>query len=128
MVFCKSREDAYKLAVMTASTDFNSDSLSGDMNQECRDQIMMNLRNAPYKLTVFCSNLAARGLDIPSIDHVLILDLESDDFTHRYGRTGRLKAGTVHCFIHEQYDNRVFASLIDVSFKWFYIHTIPFIF
>ena len=93
IVFAGTRVDADSLADELASFGFPVDSLHGDMKQTSRNRTLTGLRSGRTKVLV-ATDVAARGIDVPGISHVINYDLpkNAEDYVHRIGRTGRAGA------------------------------------
>ncbi|PZP53528.1 MAG: DEAD/DEAH box helicase [Micavibrio aeruginosavorus] len=90
IVFVKSKHGADKLAYRLSKDDHEADAIHGDLRQNKRDKVIKSFREGKYRILV-ATDIAARGLDIPHIEHVINFDLPqaADDYIHRIGRTGR---------------------------------------
>lgn len=93
IVFVKTKFGAERLAKRLHRDDHKSDSLHGDLPQRRRERVISGFRDKNYRVLV-ATDIAARGLDIPHIEHVINYDLPQspEDFIHRIGRTGRAGA------------------------------------
>lgn len=101
LVFVKTKHNAKKLAKNLEKEGFESDSLHGNLRQNKRNQVIAKFRANKIHVLV-ATDIAARGLDIPHIEHVINFDLpqQAEDFIHRMGRTGRAGAsGTAWSFV-----------------------------
>lgn len=90
MIFCRTKVDAKSLADELNSRGYPSDSLHGDMSQQQRDITMKNFKNKKINMLV-CTDVAARGIDVDNLTHVINFGLPQDieSYVHRIGRTGR---------------------------------------
>lgn len=90
IVFVKTKHGADKLAFRLAKDDHEAEAIHGDLRQHKRDRVIKQFREGKYRILV-ATDVAARGLDIPHIEHVVNFDLPqvADDYIHRIGRTGR---------------------------------------
>ena len=90
IVFCFSKERAIALEESLATKQYNVDVLHGEMSQAKRKTVMKAFRDAKLQILV-ASDLAARGLDIEGVTHVVNYDIphDVDWYVHRIGRTGR---------------------------------------
>jgi ATP-independent RNA helicase DbpA len=90
LVFCETRGDCKKLSDFLCGRGAVSLALHGEMEQRARDDVLLQFSNGSASVLV-ATNLAARGLDIPSLPLVLIAELshDADSHLHRIGRTGR---------------------------------------
>ena len=96
IVFCRTRMETKEVAEKLAKDGYNADALHGDLSQAQRDHVMNRFRNRSLQMLV-ATDVAARGLDVNDITHVINYNLpeELDIYTHRSGRTGRAdKSGT----------------------------------
>jgi ATP-dependent RNA helicase RhlE len=91
LVFTRTKLRAGQLAQQLARAGFRVASLQGDMPQYLRQEALDGFRNGDYKILV-ATDIAARGLDITRISHVINYDMpeSTDDYIHRIGRTGRV--------------------------------------
>jgi ATP-independent RNA helicase DbpA len=90
VVFCNTRKDVQLVAGALKSSGFSAAALHGDMEQKDRDQALIRFANNSISILV-ATDVAARGLDIESLDKVINFQLprELDVYTHRIGRTAR---------------------------------------
>jgi superfamily II DNA/RNA helicase len=90
LVFGRTKHGVEKLSVMLASRGFRVESIHGDKNHVKRQKALELFKNNHIQILV-ATDVAARGLDIAGISHVINYDLPStyDDYVHRIGRTGR---------------------------------------
>lgn len=93
VVFVKTKYGADKMAKNLRRDGFTSEALHGDLRQNKRDKVMQNFRKMNFRVLV-ATDIAARGLDVPHIEHVINYDLPqvAEDFIHRMGRTARAGA------------------------------------
>jgi superfamily II DNA/RNA helicase len=90
IVFTATKRDADQLAEQLADNGFAAGALHGDMSQGARNRTLTMLRGGKMQVLV-ATDVAARGLDVPEITHVVNFDLpkQAEDYVHRIGRTGR---------------------------------------
>jgi ATP-dependent RNA helicase DeaD len=90
LVFCRTRLEVDELTSMLNSRGYRGEGLHGGMNQAQRDRVMQAFRSGKTELLV-ATDVAARGLDIPHVSHVMNYDVPSspESYVHRIGRTGR---------------------------------------
>lgn len=90
LVFCRTRLEVDELTSMLNSRGYRGEGLHGGMNQAQRDRVMQSFRSGKTELLV-ATDVAARGLDIPHVSHVINYDVPSspEAYIHRIGRTGR---------------------------------------
>jgi superfamily II DNA/RNA helicase len=93
IIFSGTKRNADQLARELAAQGHSSAALHGDMNQNARNRTIMNMRRGKIRLLV-ATDVAARGLDVSGITHVINYDLpkNAEDYVHRIGRTGRAGA------------------------------------
>lgn len=102
IIFCRTRKETQEIADKLIQDGYDADSLHGDLSQAQRDFVMGKFRNRTLQLLV-ATDVAARGLDVDDVTHVINYGLPDDIeiYTHRSGRTGRAgKAGTSIAIIH----------------------------
>jgi ATP-dependent RNA helicase DeaD len=90
IVFVKTKIGAERLADKLRRMNYSSDYIHGDLKQSRRDKVIRSFRNRQYRVMI-ATDVAARGLDVPHIKHVINYDLPQcpEDYIHRIGRTGR---------------------------------------
>jgi ATP-dependent RNA helicase DeaD len=90
IVFVKTKHGAERLATKLNGQNHLAAAIHGDLKQRKREEVIRNFRNSKHRIMV-ATDLAARGLDIPHIKHVINFDLPqcAEDYIHRIGRTGR---------------------------------------
>lgn len=90
IVFCRTRKETQDIADSLIQDGYNADALHGDLSQAQRDYVMQKFRNKNLQLLV-ATDVAARGLDVENLTHVINYNLPDDAevYTHRSGRTGR---------------------------------------
>lgn len=93
IIFVKTKFGTEKMAAKLVKEGHHADAIHGDLRQSKRDRVITNFRNKKYRILV-ATDVAARGLDIPHIAHVINYDLPqcADDYIHRIGRTARAGA------------------------------------
>ncbi len=90
IIFCRTRQDTNDVANKLIQDGYNADALHGDLSQTQRDQVMKKFRARNLQILV-ATDVAARGLDVNDLTHVINYNLPDDiaGYTHRSGRTGR---------------------------------------
>ena len=90
LVFCRTRAQTAVLAAKLTSFGIPAEALSGALEQDAREMVLRRFRNETFRVLV-ATDVAARGLDIDHLSHVINLDLPQspDVFVHRIGRVGR---------------------------------------
>lgn len=109
IIFCRTRAETQDIADKLIQDGYNADSLHGDLSQAQRDYVMQKFRNRNIQLLV-ATDVAARGLDVDSLTHVINYGLPDDieSYTHRSGRTGRAgKTGVSIAIIHVKEKGKV---------------------
>ena len=104
IIFCRTRRDTQEIADHLIQDGYNADSLHGDLSQQQRDMVMKKFRERNLQILV-ATDVAARGLDVNDLTHVINYGLPDDTatYTHRSGRTGRAgKTGVSVAIIHSK--------------------------
>jgi ATP-dependent RNA helicase DeaD len=109
LIFCRTKIDTKEIAEQMTRDGYNSDALHGDLSQNDRDRVMNRFREGTLQLLI-ATDVAARGIDVQDITHVINYGLPDDIevYTHRSGRTGRAgKKGTSISIITPKYEDRI---------------------
>ncbi|MDE5987763.1 MAG: DEAD/DEAH box helicase [Duncaniella sp.] len=104
IVFCRTRRDTQEIADNLIRDGYNAEALHGDLSQQQRDIVMKKFRDRVVSILV-ATDVAARGLDVDDLTHVINYGLPEDTavYTHRSGRTGRAgKSGVSIAIIHSR--------------------------
>ena len=104
IIFCRTRRETQEIADQLIADGYNADSLHGELSQAQRDAVMQKFRLRNLQLLV-ATDVAARGLDVTDLTHVINYGLPDDieTYTHRSGRTGRAgKSGVSVAIIHSR--------------------------
>lgn len=104
IIFCRTKIETQEVADKLIKDGYNAEALHGDLSQQQRDLTMQKFRNHLTQLLV-ATDVAARGLDVGDLTHVINYGLPDDveNYTHRSGRTGRAgKKGTSISIIHSR--------------------------
>ena len=90
IVFCRTRRETKDIAIKLMNDHYNADTIHGDLSQSERDDVMRRFRKGQLQILV-ATDVAARGLDVEDLTHVINYNLPDDDeiYIHRSGRTGR---------------------------------------
>ncbi len=90
VIFCRTKRDTQKVAERLIEDGYSAGALHGDLSQNQRDLVMKSFRNKQIQMLV-ATDVAARGIDVDDITHVINYQLpdEIETYTHRSGRTGR---------------------------------------
>ena len=102
IVFCRTKADCQVVSEKLIKDGYNADALHGDLTQVARDNVMQRFRLGAVQLLV-ATDVAARGLDVHNLTHVINYQLPDDSevYTHRSGRTGRAgKRGISVSIVH----------------------------
>ena len=103
IIFCRTQVAVDKLTRFLRSRGFDVEALHGSMSQQHRERVIADFRAGELPLLV-ATNVAARGLDIPEVSHVINYDIpeESESYIHRIGRTARMgREGKAITFVAE---------------------------
>ena len=109
IVFCRTRRDTQEIADNLIRDGYNAEALHGDLSQQQRDIVMKKFRDRVISMLV-ATDVAARGLDVDDLTHVINYGLPDDTavYTHRSGRTGRAgKTGVSIAIIHSREKGRL---------------------
>ncbi len=109
IVFCRTRGETKEVAAKLIQDGYNADALHGELSQAQRDQVMLRFRSNKIQLLV-ATDVAARGLDINDLTHVINYNLPDDleAYIHRSGRTGRAgKLGTSIIISHSREGRKI---------------------
>jgi len=102
IVFCRTRRETKEVANKLMGDNYNADTLHGDLSQAQRDDVMSRFRKRQIQILV-ATDVAARGLDVNDLTHIINFNLPEDyeTYIHRSGRTGRAgKTGISIAIIH----------------------------
>ena len=93
VLFVKTKRSADKIALKLRKDKFNAEAIHGDLRQSKREKVILKFRKNRFQILV-ATDVAARGLDIPHIEHVINFDIPQnpEDYIHRIGRTARAGA------------------------------------
>ncbi len=104
IIFTRTKADAQSIAEKLTKEGYDIDALHGDLTQQQRDKVMGNFRDKTLQLLI-ATDVAARGIDVQGITHVINYELPDDVevYTHRSGRTGRAgNTGICMSIIHSR--------------------------
>ena len=112
IVFCRTRRECKDISNKLVQDGYNADSLNGDLSQPQRDHVMNRFREKHIQLLV-ATDVAARGLDVNNLSHVINYNLpdENQTYIHRSGRTGRAGKKGISIIISSNRDKRKIKSL-----------------
>lgn len=126
IVFCRTRMECKDVADKLIQDGYNADALHGDLAQAQRDAVMNRFRNKSLQLLI-ATDVAARGLDVNDLTHVINYNLPDDPevYIHRSGRTGRAgKSGVSITIIHSR-ETRKIRNLEKLVGKPFELKKVP---
>ena len=109
IIFCRTKLETQEVADMLIKDGYNAEALHGDLSQQQRDLTMQKFRQHLTQLLV-ATDVAARGLDVDDLTHVINYGLPADieNYTHRSGRTGRAgKKGTSISIVHSKEKQKI---------------------
>jgi ATP-dependent RNA helicase DeaD len=117
LIFCRTKTGASELTEALQARGYAADALHGDMTQQSREMVIRKLRKSTVDIVV-ATDVAARGIDIENISHVINYDLPSDVeyYVHRIGRTGRAGRNGVALTLVTQRELRM-VSVIERALK-----------
>ncbi len=112
VVFCRTKRDTQRVAEKLIEDGYNAGALHGDLSQNQRDMVMRSFRTKQIQMLV-ATDVAARGIDVDNITHVINYQLpdEIETYTHRSGRTGRAGNTGVSMIIVTQSESRKIRSI-----------------
>jgi ATP-dependent RNA helicase DeaD len=121
IIFCRTRNETKEVAEKLIKDGYNSDALHGELTQSQRDNVMKLFRQRHLKMLI-ATDVAARGLDVNDLTHVINFNLPDDAevYTHRSGRTGRAgKMGVSIAIINTREQRKIdeIERRMKVSFK-----------
>lgn len=121
IVFCRTRQETKDIADKLMADGYNADALHGDLSQAQRDYVMKKFRSKNLQILV-ATDVAARGLDVQNLTHVINYSIPDDieTYTHRSGRTGRAGREGISiaiCNLREKGKLRAIERLIKREFE-----------
>ncbi|MER7167081.1 DEAD/DEAH box helicase [Micromonospora sp. NPDC000207] len=126
IVFCRSREEVDRLTETMNGRGYRAEALHGGMSQEQRDRVMGRLRSGTADLLV-ATDVAARGLDVEQLSHVVNYDVPSaaESYVHRIGRVGRAGREGVAITLAEPREHRMLKTIERVTGQRIAIDKMP---
>jgi ATP-dependent RNA helicase DeaD len=126
IVFCRTRTEVDELTETLGGRGYRAESLHGGLSQEQRDRVMRRFRDGSSELLV-ATDVAARGLDIEHVSHVVNFDVPSspDGYVHRIGRTGRAGREGVAITLAEAREHRLLRNIEQLTKRKIAIESIP---
>ncbi len=126
VIFCRTKRDTQKVAEKLIEDGYNAAALHGDLSQNQRDMVMKSFRTRQIQMLV-ATDVAARGIDVDDITHVINYQLpdEIETYTHRSGRTGRAGKNGVSMVIVSKSELRKIKTVERIIQKKFTKQEIP---
>jgi len=126
VVFCRTKRDTQKVAEKLIEDGYNAGALHGDLSQNQRDLVMNSFRKKQIQMLV-ATDVAARGIDVDDISHVINYQLpdEIETYTHRSGRTGRAGKSGISMVIITRSELRKIKSIENIIKQEFLAKKIP---
>ena len=126
VIFCRTKRDTQKVAEQLIEDGYNAAALHGDLSQNQRDLVMKSFRSRQIQMLV-ATDVAARGIDVDDITHVINYQLpdEIETYTHRSGRTGRAGKNGVSMVIVSKSEVRKIKSIERIIGQTFERKDIP---
>ncbi|HVX39939.1 MAG TPA: DEAD/DEAH box helicase [Gemmatimonadaceae bacterium] len=129
IVFCRTRTEVDELTETLGGRGYRAEALHGGLSQEQRDRVMRRFRDGASELLV-ATDVAARGLDIEHVSHVVNFDVPSspDAYVHRIGRTGRAGREGVAITLAEAREHRLLRNVEHLTKRKISIEAVPTVF
>lgn len=126
IVFCRTRMECKEVSDKLMADGYDADALHGDLSQAQRDNVMQRFRNKHLQILV-ATDVAARGLDVNDLSHVINYNLPDDPevYIHRSGRTGRAGKSGVSISILHLKENRKMREIEKLCKKQFVRKDVP---
>jgi ATP-dependent RNA helicase DeaD len=126
IVFCRTRGEVDQLTVTMNGRGYRAEALHGGMDQLQRDRVMARLRDGTAELLI-ATDVAARGLDVDTLTHVVNYDVPSapDSYVHRIGRVGRAGREGVAITLAEPKEQRQLANIERLTKQRIELATVP---
>ncbi|GAC1595188.1 MAG: DEAD/DEAH box helicase [Candidatus Velthaea sp.] len=126
IVFCRTRTEVDELTETLNARGYRAEALHGGLSQEQRDRVMRRFRDGTDEVLV-ATDVAARGLDIDHVSHVVNFDVPSspDAYVHRIGRTGRAGREGVAITLAEARENRLLRNIEHVTKRKIAMEIVP---
>ena len=126
IVFCKTRTDVDELTVTMSARGYRAEALHGGMDQAQRDRVMARLREGTAELLI-ATDVAARGLDVDTLTHVVNYDIPSapESYVHRIGRVGRAGRRGVAITLASPRQRRLLTNIERLTKQEIKVHKVP---
>jgi ATP-dependent RNA helicase DeaD len=126
LVFCRTRNEVDELTETVNARGYRAEALHGGMSQEQRDRVMKKLRSGTADL-IIATDVAARGLDIPRLSHVINYDVPNapESYVHRIGRVGRAGREGVAITLAEPREHRLLRNIEQLTRRRLDVARVP---
>ena len=126
IIFCRTRTEVDELTETLGGRGYSAEALHGGLSQEQRDRVMRRFREGTTELLI-ATDVAARGLDVESVSHVVNFDVPSapDGYLHRIGRTGRAGREGVAITLAEPREHRLLRNFERLTRQKIQVETVP---
>ena len=126
IIFCRTRTEVDELTETLGGRGYSAEALHGGLSQEQRDRVMRRFREGTTELLI-ATDVAARGLDVESVSHVVNFDVPSapDAYLHRIGRTGRAGREGVAITLAEPREHRLLRNFERLTRQKIQVETVP---
>ncbi|PPK92324.1 ATP-dependent RNA helicase DeaD [Kineococcus xinjiangensis] len=126
LVFCRTREEVDTVTESLNGRGYRAEALHGGMSQDQRDRVMGRLRSGTADLLV-ATDVAARGLDVEHLTHVVNYDVPSapESYVHRIGRVGRAGREGVAITLSDSREHRMLKTIERVTGRRITVETLP---
>ena len=126
VIFCRTKRDTQKVAELLIEDGYSAAALHGDLSQNQRDLVMKSFRSRQIQMLV-ATDVAARGIDVDDITHVINYQLsdEIETYTHRSGRTGRAGKTGISMVIASKSESRKIHAIEKIIQKKFIHKEVP---
>lgn len=126
LVFCRTRTEVDELTEKLGARGYRAEALHGGFSQEQRDRVMKRFRSGAAELLI-ATDVAARGLDIEQLSHVINFDVPSapDAYVHRIGRTGRAGREGVAITLAEPRESRLIRNIEQLTGQRIHLEAVP---
>ena len=126
IVFCRTRNEVDELTETINAHGYQAEALHGGMSQDQRDRVMKKLRNGTADLLV-ATDVAARGLDIPQLTHVINYDVPNapESYVHRIGRIGRAGREGIAITLAEPREHRLLRNIEQLTKRKIDVNKVP---
>ncbi len=126
IIFCRTRNEVDELSETLNAHGYSTESMHGGMAQDQRDRVMKKLRGGAVDLLV-ATDVAARGLDIPRLTHVINFDLPNapESYVHRIGRVGRAGREGVAITLTQPREHRLLRNIEQLTKRKIEVEKVP---